>query len=221
MNDPIFILGAARSGTSMVAGAVMKCGVFHGEVVSDVKENRRLRENVIKPILKYRFNCDPLGVRMLPPIEDVMKADPQDLKELVSKELEADGYVGGPWMFKDCKLALLWPLFAKVYPNAKWVYVYRDRDEIIDSILRTPFMSIHSKDPSFWHEWIWQYWMRINRLAYDHPVVPVDARSFLNDWNFRHAKLLRMTGMGPSEKEMTAIDSVIDRNRLKTLKDGK
>ena len=74
LNDPIFITGCARSGTSMTAGVINYCGAFGGQVAGATKNNRKgmfennaIRELIVKPILrKHKF--DPMGQNPLPDI---------------------------------------------------------------------------------------------------------------------------------------------------------
>lgn len=70
---PIFVLGLPRSGTSLVAGLLGRCGVWTGTTVPGGPENRHgfyehelLREKVVKQILS-RAGFDPLGSEPLPP----------------------------------------------------------------------------------------------------------------------------------------------------------
>ena len=74
MNDPILITGAARSGTSMVAGAINICGAFGGNMRGPNKnnekgmfENVRIVQNLTKPYLRG-IGADQLGQYPLPDI---------------------------------------------------------------------------------------------------------------------------------------------------------
>ena len=69
---PILVTGLPRSGTSIVAGSLKRCGAWLGRTVgrghSNPKgffENRTLREQVNKGILEA-LGSDPLGVSSLP-----------------------------------------------------------------------------------------------------------------------------------------------------------
>ena len=69
MKPPILITGAARSGTSMVAGIVHRCGAKGGAVLGPTPynrrgqyENRRVTDTVVKPYLLMQ-GLDPLGAK--------------------------------------------------------------------------------------------------------------------------------------------------------------
>ena len=171
MNDkflkrPILVTGLARSGTSLTAGLFDVCGAWSGSTVLASKDNIKgfyehggLREHINKALLK-NMGCDPLGVRVLPQTE---LPEIHNFKENITDIILGDGYDGKvPWMFKDAKLLLLWPYYKKYFPNATWVLVRRDREEIIDSCLRTGFMKQHSEDRAYWEKWALDY---ENRMA--------------------------------------------------------
>ena len=51
--SPIFVTGAARSGSGMIAGTFVKCGAFGG-VMSNKRgmyENDHIRDKIVKPYL--------------------------------------------------------------------------------------------------------------------------------------------------------------------------
>jgi len=165
---PIFVLGAPRSGTSMVAGALGLCGAWLGQTVKGgTRENPKgyfehegLRDGVIKHHLRS-LHCDPRGVRPLPEIGQV-KPLPY-LREMIRRLIYKEGYDGNtPWLFKDPKLTLVWPAWAVAFPQARWVIVRRAPDEIAYSCLKTDFMSRQSEDIAFWHKFIEAH---LDRLA--------------------------------------------------------
>ena len=168
-NAPIFILGLPRSGTSMIAGAISLCGAWTGSTVPGGSPNPKgffehiaIREHVIKQILKF-LGCDPLGVRKLPPVD--LQGEVPNLAEMIREILDRDGYKHDrPWLLKDAKLTLLWPVFKKAFPGATWVVVRRDEEGFIDSCIRTHFMKQHSQDRGFWKKFAAEYNIRIDAL---------------------------------------------------------
>lgn len=142
--NPILITGAARSGTSLIAGSISLCGAFGGVTIGPNKnnlkgmfENARIREEITKPYLRS-LGVDPLGQYPLPDISKlVIPVDWQDRVELVIRE---EGFQGGPWYYKGAKMTLFWPVWHYAFPGAKWVIVRRRSGDIADSCLRTGFM---------------------------------------------------------------------------------
>lgn len=167
---PIFVLGIPRSGTSMIAGVLHHCGAWIGATVPGGPSNPEgffehvmLRERVLKPMLIHQ-GADPLGVRAMPELD---RLTPQpELKGDVLRQLAIEHYPGGDqaWLYKDCKLSLVWPLWRDAFPNARWVIVRRPADDIVRSCLRTTFMNQHSFDPEFWRTWVKQYEQRLEAL---------------------------------------------------------
>ncbi len=169
-DSPIFVLGLPRSGTSLVAGALKICGAWLGDTVpgggeenpKGFFENIYLREQINKKILGA-LQVDPLGVQSLPELNSLPPVE--GLEELIKKGLLEDGYdFTQPWLFKDAKLTLLWPLYLKVFPKAHWVIVRREDEHIISSCLNTSFMKKQSIDPKFWKKWIDEYLTRLDAL---------------------------------------------------------
>lgn len=174
---PIFILGLPRSGTSMVAGLIKEFGVWSGNTVQGGPanpkgffENRPIRENLIKPVLKH-MGCDPVGVQKLPdPRKRVKLAFPTKdgtcgLADKLKMMIEKQGYDGSQrWMYKDAKLTLLWRSFLAEFPDADWVIVRRNQEGFVKSCLNTSFMRHHSLDPKFWENFADEYNLRLDML---------------------------------------------------------
>lgn len=142
--DPILITGAARSGTSMVAGAIHLCGAFGGNMSGPNKnnlkgmfENARIRNHITKPFLRD-LGLDPLGQYPLPNVDNLLI--PMDWRKRVEQVIREEGYQNGPWFYKGAKMCLFWPVWHFAFPNAKWVIVRRRTGDIVDSCCKTAFM---------------------------------------------------------------------------------
>jgi len=154
----------------MVAGCLGICGAWTGRTVpGSVAENPKgffehvvIREQITKRLL-IQLGCDPLGVRKLPP-ED-LQGEVSNLAKIIRVVLESEGYDNDrPWLYKDAKLTLLWPIYKKSFPEAKWVIVNRDKEGIINSCLRTSFMRQHSGDREYWERFVAVYVSRLTAL---------------------------------------------------------
>ena len=166
---PILVLGLPRSGTSIIAGALQACGAWLGHTVPAGRSNPKgffenvfLREQVNKPILQ-QLDCDPLGVHKLPVLDSLPTID--WVEEKVRTNLTTEGYPGTiPWVFKDPKLSLIWPIWRHAFPQARWIIVRRDVEDVVRSCLRTHFMVHHSTDPAFWRTFADAYLERLAEL---------------------------------------------------------
>ena len=154
----------------MIAGSLARCGVWTGRTIPGVAgenplgffEHGVIREGIIKQLLR-QLNCDPAGVTRLPPTNLAINAP--GLADVFRHAIFDDGYRDDrPWLYKDAKLTLIWPLIAAAFPRASWVIVSRDPQGIIESCLRTGFMRQHSSDPAFWQKLVVEYTMRLDRL---------------------------------------------------------
>jgi hypothetical protein len=161
----VLITGAARSGTSMVAGVLHACGLnLGGPLVGPTEwnprgffEHRPIRQKVIKPLLR-ELGCDHRGQGKLPP-RGVMVPPARINRPRKQINVRLNGGQG----YKDAKLLLLWPIFRRAFPNARWVLVRRDPKEIVDSCIRTPFMK-KRQFKAGWIEWVQEHEFRMNDL---------------------------------------------------------
>jgi hypothetical protein len=169
-HHPVLVTGMARSGTSMVAGLLALSGAWTGRTLAGDShnpkgyfENLALREGVTKRLL-HALGCDPLGISKLPELAALPEVE--GLAAPILAALDKQGYDGSrPWLFKDAKTALLWPIWRAAFPGARWVIVRREEAGILASCLRTPFMRQHSGDPDFWRGVIAAYRDRLDALA--------------------------------------------------------
>ncbi len=157
IEDPILITGAARSRTSMTAGIIHLCGAWGGEMSGPTPHNKKgmfenaaIRNDITKPYLKY-IGVDPMCQDPLPDVNDLKPYI--GLKEDVVGVILGQGYDSGSWFYKGAKMCLLWPLWHKAFPDAKWIIVRRAKEDIVQSCLRTSFMR-KLKGPDAWRGWV-------------------------------------------------------------------
>lgn len=174
---PIFITGCARSGTSLTAGVIERCGAWFGNTTGPTKHNRKgqyenqaIRDGIVKPYLK-KLGVDPLGQKPLPDIIDLVSYP--KLRQDVLDVLNFQGYIDGPWAYKGAKLCLIWPIWAAAFPNARWVIVRRDSEDIVRSCMRTSFMRAYKHEEG-WRNWVKHHEARFSEML--DPVMRVDVR---------------------------------------------
>ena len=174
IEQPIFITGCARSGTSLVAGIIDRCGAWGGNLNRPNRwnphgphENRMMRERIIKRVLR-EMKVDTLGQHPLPDIGKVRQLAAEGrgkrMREDYLQELIGQGYPGGAWYHKGAKLCLIWPVVQAAFPHARWVFVRRPTDRIVASCLRTPFMS-RFRDEAGWYEWVMVHLQRLDEMT--------------------------------------------------------
>jgi hypothetical protein len=50
---------------------------------------------------------------------------------------------GPRWFYKNAKLLWTWRLWWEAFPDAKWILLQRNRERVLDSLLRAPFMDAY------------------------------------------------------------------------------
>jgi len=216
LGQPIFVTGPARSGTSLVAGAIRACGAWTGPTIGGSAENphgfvehERIREEVTKKLLR-QLGADPRGVDPLPPADTSMfdiKYTSSQLRFDVVSLIEEDGYCVGPWLFKDAKMSYLWPFYDLAFSDLEpvWVVVVRPDHEVIDSCMRTGFMRSGrqgGQDREFWVDWLLETRLRLGRLAADASwqVVHVSSRDLMRGDYSAMVDVCRCAGLEYNEQ---------------------
>ena len=155
--SPILITGCARSGTSLVAGAINICGAYGGTLTGSTKYNRKgqfenehIRDRIVKPYLRSQ-NLDPKGQFPLAETENLFI--PTNWSTQIENTFSRQGYQQGPWYYKGAKACQMWPVWNHAYPDAKWVIVRRRSSDIADSCLNTSFMNYY-KTHEGWIKWV-------------------------------------------------------------------
>lgn len=170
---PILITGAARSGTSMVAGVIDLCGAFGGTTSPPNINNRRgmfenayIKNNIVKPYLRS-IGCDPMGQRPLPSLSQVLSATHEQalrLRNSVVEVLKREGLPeGASWYYKCAKMCLVWYLWNRAFPEAQWIIVRRDDEDIINSCMKTGFMRAYNKTEG-WRLWVAEHKRRFHEM---------------------------------------------------------
>ncbi len=165
--SPILITGAARSGTSMVAGVIDISGAFGGDMSGPNRnnqkgmfENSRIRNEIVKPHLR-ELGYDPKGQYPLPETEKL--SIPVNWRKRVENIMIAQGYKEGPWFYKGAKMCLTWPIWHHAFPDAKWIIVRRRTADIVNSCMRTGFMNAF-KDKDGWLWWVHEHEQRFREM---------------------------------------------------------
>jgi len=166
MAEPIIITGTPRSGLALVAGTVAACGGFGGLVemgrpgAPGSFENLELRESLERPLLKG-LGCDPKGHGVLPALAIVRK-----LAEVLSGQWrkrtdrifirqssrEAVDYSKPNFhpFISSQVAALLYPIWNRAYPKARFVIVRRMPQAVISSCQKVGYVKFARPDEQSW-----------------------------------------------------------------------
>jgi hypothetical protein len=137
MESPILVTGIPRSGSSMIAAALVACGAFGGRMSKrGMYCNDKIRNTIVKPYFS-RIGVDKEGHNFELPIGYNV---PKHWGEWVEAVIKEQGYIEGPWLYKDSRTILIWPVWNYIYPNAKWIIVRRKTPDIIKSCVQTAHM---------------------------------------------------------------------------------
>jgi len=208
---PILITGIPRSGATMIAATIHICGAFGGEMSKrGMYCNDRIREELVKPYLKL------IGGDV-----DAQKNYPRIIKpcvnweEVITKIMIEEGYNGGAWMYKDSRIAQMWSVWAKSYPNAKWIIVRRRTGDVIESCMKTKYMHAHS-DREGWLSMVHEYEQRfIEMITEGLNYKEIWPERMVNDDFKQLYEILDWGELKWNPKALGFIQSLLWGNRLK------
>ena len=148
LHSPIFVTGIERSGSSIVGKIINLSGAFAGNI-TDMYENIQIKK--LLDAYYELLGVDKRGQYPLPDTEKLIIPTNwgNTVESIVATEMRKDK----PWMLKGSRLCQTWPVWHYAFPNAKWVIVRRRPGDIIDSCLKTGYMTAF-KDKEGWLDWI-------------------------------------------------------------------
>lgn len=164
MQPPILITGAARSGISIIAAVLNRCGAWGGIPGCVDYDGRKCTENedvdrlVMRPALNG-LRADAVGQAPLPSTrscENVADDLAPAWRRRIERIVTSQGCPEGPWFYASPRICLLWPIWRKAFPDSPWILVRRNDDDIIRACLRTKYMTAY-KDYPGWSVWLDAY----------------------------------------------------------------
>jgi hypothetical protein len=214
MIDPFFVTGIPRSGASAIAATINACGVFGGITSKrSMYCNDSIREILVKPYLD-RLNVDVDGMNPLPSTDTIVI--PALWKSRVEQIMKDEGYREGPWMYKDSRLAVTWPLWNISFPNAKWIIVRRRTGDVVQSCMKTGYMKAF-KDEAGWLGMVEQYENRFREMiaeGINHKIIWPE-RMVDGDYGQLH-ELCDWLGIELTDKALDRIKILLWGNTKKT-----
>lgn len=181
MENPILLIGTARSGLGIIAEVLYKCGGFGGDMAGvnifhspGYFENVRLREGLLKPVLRQQ-GIDPNG--QFPIKENRINGfTPVMWREFVELIMQRQGLQEyQQWFYNDFRSTILWLYWHEAFPQAKWVYVRRSIKDIVLSCMRTGYMTAYKNtairnevnvttEKDGWIKWVGYYTVFIEQI---------------------------------------------------------
>jgi hypothetical protein len=117
----------------MIAATINMCGAFGGNMSKrGMYGNDRIREELVKLYLDMiKVNLEYIPVNWGISISAIM---------------EEEGYKQGAWMYKDSNICQMWKVWNYAYPDAKWVIVRRRTGDIVQSCMKTGYMTTYDTE---------------------------------------------------------------------------
>jgi hypothetical protein len=216
---PILLTGCPRSGATMVAAVINTCGAFTGKhYKKSMYCNDSIRETIVVPYLD-RMGVDTKGQFPLPDTYGL--TIPLDWKERIDKILESEGYNGGQWLYKDSRSALIWRVWNRAYPDAKWIIVRRRTADIVQSCMKTAYMSAFKKNKNLEYTnskdefaaWVWyanQYERRFVEMMQSGVNCKIMWPERMIDGNYKQIhEVVDWLGLEWTDKALESINTLL------------
>lgn len=139
--SPVLITGVERSGAGLIARIVDRMGGFGG-TCSRMFENYSLTWNLRLRIYREQ-GVDEMAQYPLPN-PDRITITGGDFRQYVEGVIQSQGYQAGVWYYKSSRVAQVWPVWHRAFPQAKYIIVRRKTPDIINSCLKTSHMKAFS-----------------------------------------------------------------------------
>jgi hypothetical protein len=149
VHSPILVTGVERSGSSIIARIISLCGATIGDV-TDMYENIR-----VKYMLDEFYTTLGVDVKGQFPLPSLKRQGvPDNWKQKIDGVFCLEQYnKKQPWMFKSSRIGQTWQMWHVAFPDAKWIIVRRRPNDIIESCLKTGYMTAF-KDKAGWLKWV-------------------------------------------------------------------
>jgi len=170
--DPIIITGIPRSGANIIASVLDCSGALSGYDVHDSLRrgesfiNNRIRNNIVRPFFKGR-KASISGLEPFPDIaicKRVAEMVAPIWRRRILTILEKQQSDPGQWFYKGSDACLVWPIWVKAFPEAKWIIVRRQTEDLVKACMNTGYMTGHTES-SGWKLWIQHYLDRFSEIA--------------------------------------------------------
>lgn len=149
---PVFLTGmpgpALAETLCQLADRGLWTGTGDGSAPADTDGDARIGQRLIFHLLR-KLGAHEDGI-VFPPDPDRLPPYPW-LRFQIERALREQGWDGvAAWGLQDFRLALLWPLFARAYPDARWVIVEQAPDQVSQHLVASPRFARHSTSPEYW-----------------------------------------------------------------------
>lgn len=150
--EPILVVAPPRSGTSMISGLLYHHGVQAGKYKVNQNNPKGGFENLhIKDVMKQSLKNN--GYELNPiRIEPTTFKDDPDFRQ---KVLQGIPNPSEPWLCKESRILMTWPLWFEHFPNAIYVFNRRNFDDNLKSMLKHRVISKRggTEDLKRWIVW--------------------------------------------------------------------
>lgn len=146
-DDPVLVLGMHRSGTTLLAQQLQALGLFVGHRLEQNHEAIACLDLNDRVLARAHAAWDrPDGIVELVEHEPAARAVAASMERTLRSSKFRRSYLGtsrwmsglpaGPWGFKDPRTTVTWPLWRRVMPGARALYVRRHGIDVAASLWR-------------------------------------------------------------------------------------
>ncbi len=249
--QPIILLGMHRSGTSLATRLMRDLGIHMGSWLSRDAEsvffqrlNRRIfaaadvRWGVVEPLVEA-MRSDAFVERQAEAMQQALLTD----RHILKRGVGVARYFGSdlweavrqghsiPWGWKDPRTTITFPIWVRVFPNARLVHILRNgidvaisthrRSEKQQRKLRNRLFRLDYSPATLNFDYCFQLWETYVSFVLEHKDVVPPERYFemryedlLKDPHDELQRLLHFAGHSVPEESLVAVCDQINQSRL-------
>jgi hypothetical protein len=191
-NKILIILGMHRSGTSLVTQWLYKCGLRIGDQLAGPGRGNveghfedldflHLHESILTS------NKHPSTGFVTTALTEINKNTIVSIQSL----LQFKNNLNQEWGWKEPRTCLFLEHYRNLLPNAKYIVLYRNYNDVVDSLIRRDFKNQESKflkRSNFLSRFIWKHYKRKRQLA---ALYKEKATPYLKVWIVYNEELLK------------------------------
>lgn len=200
-NKVLMIVGMHRSGTSLTSQWLSACKLHLGYRLLDANHSNQKGHYEDLDFLDYHKDIlaqHAKSKKGLEPGLDINVAEDEYLAERGRSLIMLKNRLQEAWGWKEPRTCLFLDYYHTLLPNAKAIVVYRDPEEVVDSLIRRDFKRImtRAKRLSFFKRQL----IYLRKKQIYNKIKQVKMRQYQDTWNLYNKKIVQYLEQKSSEE---------------------
>ena len=201
-NKVLVILGMHRSGTSLTANWLQKCGLHIGDHLIGAHESNK--DGHFEDVQfcnfheeMFKLNGISKGALLRTPNLEITPENLNRLRSLIAQKNSQNK----SWGWKDPRTCLFVSFYNKLLPDAFYLVVWRDIDNVVESLIRRKYNELKAKNKRKQKNPIRWIWSKITRpqITYEE-VFKAHIKDFSESYIQYNSNIIALVNSLPKER---------------------